>query len=190
MAMDEEMSAFISQGTWELVEVPPNTNVVAYLWVFTLKFQADGTLDRYKAHLIGNGFTQTYGVYYFETFSHVALLNSSRIIFLAINLNWPMYQTDIKNNFLYGDLIETVYMKQPPGYVAQGEKQHMIIQPKGSGTVVLAVYIDDILITGSDVVGIEEAKTHPGKHFITKDLGRPMYFLGIEIAHSKHGSLS
>ncbi|KAL0336490.1 UNVERIFIED_CONTAM: Retrovirus-related Pol polyprotein from transposon RE2 [Sesamum radiatum] len=55
------------------------------------------------------------------------------------------------------------------------------------GMVVLAVYVDDILITGSDIVGIKEAKTYLQKHFVTKDLGRPRYFLGIEIAHSKHG---
>ncbi|KAL0323461.1 UNVERIFIED_CONTAM: Retrovirus-related Pol polyprotein from transposon RE2 [Sesamum angustifolium] len=53
--------------------------------------------------------------------------------------------------------------------------------------VVLAVYVDDILITGSDIDGIEEAKTYLQKHFVTKYLGRPRYFLGIEIAHSKHG---
>ncbi|KAL0368234.1 UNVERIFIED_CONTAM: Retrovirus-related Pol polyprotein from transposon RE2 [Sesamum calycinum] len=52
---------------------------------------------------------------------------------------------------------------------------------------ILAVYVDDILITGSDIDGIEEAKTYLQKHFVTKDLGRPRYFLGIEIAHSKHG---
>ncbi|KAK4380940.1 Retrovirus-related Pol polyprotein from transposon RE2 [Sesamum angolense] len=196
--------------------------------VFTLKFHADGTLERYKARLVAKGFTQTYGVYYFETFSPVARLNSIRVLFfLAVNLNWSMYQMDIKNAFLYGDLNETVYMEQPTGYVAQGEKQRMVcklkkaiygleqsprawfdkfsriigefgfsrcqadhsvfVQTTTSGMVVLAVYVDDILITGSDIVGIEEAKTYLQKHFVTKDLGRPRYFLGIKIAHSKHG---
>ncbi|KAL0444011.1 UNVERIFIED_CONTAM: Retrovirus-related Pol polyprotein from transposon TNT 1-94 [Sesamum latifolium] len=108
--------------------------------------------------------------------------NDIPIALRKVNLNWPMYQMDIKNAFLYGDLNETVYMEQPPGYVAQGEKQHM-----GSGMVILAVYVDDILITGSDAVGIEDVKTYLRKHFVTKDLGRPRYFLRIEIAHSKHG---
>ncbi|KAK4404691.1 Vacuolar protein sorting-associated protein 52 A [Sesamum angolense] len=175
---------------------------------------ADGTLERYKARLVAKGFTQTYGVDYFETFSPVARLNSIRVLFsLAVNLSWPMYQMDIKNAFLYGDLNETVYMEQPPGYVAQGEKQRMVcklkkaiyglkqsprawfdkfsriigefgfsrcqadhsvfVQTTTSGMVVLAVYVDDILITGSDLVGIEEAKTYLQKHFVTKDLGRP-----------------
>ncbi|KAL0363865.1 UNVERIFIED_CONTAM: Retrovirus-related Pol polyprotein from transposon RE2 [Sesamum angustifolium] len=144
-----------------------------------IALRKDGTLERYKACLVAKGFTQTYGVDYFETFSPVASLNSIRVLFsLAVNLNWPMYQMDIKNAFLYGDPNETVDMEQPPGYVAQGRKQRMVI---------LAVYVDDILITGSDIVGIEEAKTYLQKHFVTKDLGRPKYFLGIEIAHSKHG---
>ncbi|KAL0290085.1 UNVERIFIED_CONTAM: hypothetical protein Scaly_2683600 [Sesamum calycinum] len=58
------------------------------------------------------------------------------------------------------------------------------VQTTGLGMAVLAIYVDDILITGSDIVGIEEAKTYLQKHFVTKDLGKPKYFLGIEIAHS------
>ncbi|KAL0285625.1 UNVERIFIED_CONTAM: hypothetical protein Scaly_2813300 [Sesamum calycinum] len=49
----------------------------------------------------------------------------------------------------------------------------VFVQTTTSGMVVLAVYVDDILITGSDLVGIEEAKTYLQKHFVTKDLGRP-----------------
>ncbi|KAK4385641.1 Retrovirus-related Pol polyprotein from transposon RE2 [Sesamum angolense] len=98
---------------------------------------------------------------------------------------------------IIGEFNETVYMEQPPGYVAQGEKQRMVCKLKKLfmvlnkvleyGMVVLAVYVDDILITGSDIDGIEKAKTYLQKPFVTKDLGRPRYFLGIEIAHSKHG---
>ncbi|KAL0454779.1 UNVERIFIED_CONTAM: Retrovirus-related Pol polyprotein from transposon RE2 [Sesamum latifolium] len=131
MAMDDEMSALISRGTWQLVEPPPNADVVACRWAFTLKLRADGTLDRYKARLVAKSFTQTYGVDYFETFSPVARLNSIRVLFsLAVNLNWAMYQMDIKNAFLYGDLNETIYMEQHPGYVAQGEKQRMVCKLK------------------------------------------------------------
>ena len=58
---------------------------------------------------------------YFETFSPVASLNSVRILLsVAVTHNWPLYQLDIKNAFLHGDLQE-VHREQPLGYVAQGE---------------------------------------------------------------------
>ena len=57
------------------------------------------------------------------TFSPVARLNSIRILFsIAVNLSWPLFQLDIKNPFLYGDL-KKVYMEQSLMYVAQGKNK-------------------------------------------------------------------
>jgi len=122
-AMDEEVDALISRGTWELVSAPKDI-VMGCRWVYILKYRPDSSVDRYKARLIAKGYTQTYGVDYFETFSPVALLNSIRILFsvvVIVNMEWLLFQLDVKNAFLYGDLKEQVYMKQPPGYIAQGE---------------------------------------------------------------------
>ena len=58
-----------------------------------------------------------------------------------------------------------------------------------TGYVILAVYVDDILMIDSDKAGIDESREFLKKHFVTKDLGRPKYFLGIEIAHAKGGIL-
>ena len=90
--------------------------VVGCRWVYTLKYHPDGYVDQYKPKLVVKGYTQTYG------FSPVASLNSIRILFsIAVNMEWPLFQLDVKNNFLYGNLKEEVYIEQPPGYVAQGE---------------------------------------------------------------------
>ena len=63
---------------------------------------------------------KTYGMDYFETFSSVTRMNSIRIMFsIDVNMSWPLFQLDVKNAFLYGDLQEKVYMEQPPGYIAQ-----------------------------------------------------------------------
>jgi len=58
-----------------------------------------------------------------------------------------------------------------------------------SGSVILAVYVDDILLTGSDSVALAEIKEYLKRHFVTKDMEKPRYFFGIEVAYQKHGLL-
>ena len=57
------------------------------------------------------------------------------------------------------------------------------------GIVVLAVYIDDTLLTDSDSTGLLKTKEYLKRYFVTKDIERPKYFLGIVIAHQKHSVL-
>ncbi|GKC87419.1 ribonuclease H-like domain-containing protein [Tanacetum coccineum] len=87
------------------------------MWLFRHKYLEDGTLSRYKAHLVANGSTHLSGVDVDETFSSAVkpgtILN---VLSLAISRHWPVHQLDVKNAFLHGDLSETVYMHQPPGY--------------------------------------------------------------------------
>jgi transposase InsO family protein len=123
-AMELEMKALHHNGTWELVPLPPDKKTVGCKWVYTVKFHPDGLVERLKARLVAKGYTQTYGIDYDDTFSPVAKISSVRVLIsLATNLDWPLFQLDVKNAFLHGDLCEEVYMEQPPGFVAQGESQ-------------------------------------------------------------------
>lgn len=122
-AMIEEMEALHANQTWDLVSLPPGKQVVGCRWVFVIKYHADGTVERLKARLVAKGYTQTYGIDYDETFSPVAKIPSVRVLIsLASRFRWTLHQLDVKNAFLHGDLQEEVYMEQPPGFVAQGEK--------------------------------------------------------------------
>ena len=118
-AMELEKKALHHNGTWELVPLPPNKKTVGCKWVFTVKFHPGGSVEWLKARLVAKGYTQTYGIDYDDTFSPVAKISSFRVLIsLATNLDWPLFQLDVKNAFLHGDLCEEVYMEQPLGFVA------------------------------------------------------------------------
>ena len=116
------MNALVSGGTWDLVLSPTNV-VVGCHWVYTLKYNPYGLLNRYKARLVAKGYTQTYDIDYFETFSPAARMNSIRILFYVVSLSWLLFQLHVKNAFLYKNLQEEVYIEQPPGYVAKGKNK-------------------------------------------------------------------
>ncbi|GAA0141073.1 transmembrane signal receptor [Lithospermum erythrorhizon] len=104
------------------VDLPVRKRDVGCKWVFAVKTNPDGSIALLKARLVAKGYAQTYGVDYLDTFAHVAKLTYVKLfIYLAATYDWQLYQLDIKDVFLYGDLEEEVYMEQPPGFVAQGE---------------------------------------------------------------------
>jgi hypothetical protein len=116
-AMEEECRAPINSGFWELVSRPQGSNVVTGKWVFMHILCADGTLDRYKARWILQGFTQCPGVDYDETFRSVVKLATDRTMpTTAVSRDWPIQQVNMNNAFLHGTLSETVFCCQPTSF--------------------------------------------------------------------------
>uniref|UniRef100_A0A2N9GQ28 Reverse transcriptase Ty1/copia-type domain-containing protein n=1 Tax=Fagus sylvatica TaxID=28930 RepID=A0A2N9GQ28_FAGSY len=116
-AMADELDALHKTHTWDMTTLPPSKSAVGCKWVYKIKTRADGSVERYKARLVARGFTQEYGIDYEETFAPVAHLTSVRsLLAVAAVRHWPLFQMDVKNAFLNGDLLEEVYMQPPPGY--------------------------------------------------------------------------
>jgi hypothetical protein len=107
-AMLEVLRALENNKTWDLVKLPPGT--VSCKWIFTVKQNLEGMVERYKARLVARGYSQTYGIDYDETFAPVAKMTTVRtLISCAANFGWTLHQLDVKNAFLHGDLQEAIW---------------------------------------------------------------------------------
>jgi Reverse transcriptase (RNA-dependent DNA polymerase)/Integrase core domain len=210
-AMADELNALAKNNTWSLVPPPSNQKVIGCKWVFKTKRKADGSTDRYKARLVAKGYNQEAGVDFEEIYSPVVRSTTIRVILsLAVTSNWPIRQLDVSNAFLNGDLLETVYMTQPQGFVDPNNPAHVCLLHKSlyglkqaprawfaklsatlieigfkassfdpslfmahhqGETLLILVYVDDILVTGSNLTQVEQFITQLSQKFTIRNLG-------------------
>jgi hypothetical protein len=119
LAGQAEYQSLVDNKTWELVDPPRDGhNILRTRWVFTKKLKADGSIDRFKARLVVQGFRQRPGVDYNEIFSPVVRMEVLRTLFgIAARLNYEIHQMDVKTAFLNGGIDAVVYIHQPEGFV-------------------------------------------------------------------------
>jgi len=116
-ACEDKMCSFDSIGIYEVVPRPKDRKVVGSKWVFRIKQGPDGTVQKYKAHVIAQGFTQVEGLDYDQTFAPVTkFLSFHTIIALAAKHDWDIHQMDIKATYLNGKLKEEIFMEAPLGF--------------------------------------------------------------------------
>ncbi|GJX76662.1 retrotransposon protein, putative, ty1-copia subclass [Tanacetum coccineum] len=125
-SMNVEMQSMKDNDVWELIELPPNAKTVGHKWLFKKKTDMDGAVHTFKSRLVAKGFTQTYGVDYEETFSHVEDIRAIRIlIVITAFYDYEIWQMDVKTAFFNGHLSEEVYMTQPEGFVNPKYPNHV-----------------------------------------------------------------
>lgn len=116
-AMKDEIKALEINSTWKLVPRQQWMNVDGSRWVFRVKQNSDGTLNRYKARLVAKGFHQKHGEDYDLTYSPIVKAATIRtILAISTSRQWKLHHVNVYNAFLNGNLIEIMYMEQPPGY--------------------------------------------------------------------------
>lgn len=131
-AMGKELKSLKDNEVWELTTLPPDKKAVGCKWVYRVKTNSDGSIERFKARLVARGFDQKYGLDYDETFCPVVRLESLRsLIALSTQRGLELHHVDVHTAFLNGTLQEEVFMKQPTGYEKEGE-EHLVCKLRKS----------------------------------------------------------
>ena len=122
--MQTEIQAIEANQTWEVSELPRNHKAIGLKWVFKVKKDPEGNVVKYKARLVAKGYAQRHGLDFDEVFAPVARIETVKVLLaLAAHSGWEVHHMDVKSAFLNGDLWETVYVQQPPGFiVGKGDK--------------------------------------------------------------------
>lgn len=122
-AMEDEMKSHDKNGTWTLVETPPNRKIIGSRWVFKVKENEKGDIVKYKARVVAQGYAQKFGVDYDQVYAPVVSYTTLRtLLAVAGRNNFVLRHFDIKTAYLYGTLDEEVYMRQPPGFEMPGKE--------------------------------------------------------------------
>nr|CAN77977.1 hypothetical protein VITISV_010463 [Vitis vinifera] len=123
-AVNDEINSIMQNHTWELVNLPPGNKPIGCKWIFKRKLQTNGTIDKYKAHLVAKGYRQKEGLDFFDTYSPVTRITSIRMLIATTAIhNFEIHQMDVKITFLNGDLDEEIYMEQPKGFVVKEQEK-------------------------------------------------------------------
>ncbi|KAH0813975.1 hypothetical protein GEV33_008816 [Tenebrio molitor] len=162
-AINEEMTALRENETWTLEELPKGKKAIDCKWVFKIKRDETGTLDKYKARLVVKGCSQRPGIDYGETYAPVARLTTVKTLLSVINHKGLVAeQLDVKNAFLHGHIAEEIYMKPP-------SRVKCCLKP------------------GKNPDSLNIIKEKLKQEFNMTDLGKLRLFLGIKIDCSENG---
>ena len=120
-AIADELALMGKYNVWDVVEEPSDANIVGCRWVFRIKRDANGKIQKYKARLVAQGFTQIYGLDFLDTFAPFSRLSAIRaVIALAASEDWELHQMDVKSAYLNSPIDAVIYMRLPPGYGQRG----------------------------------------------------------------------
>ncbi|GJT57055.1 ribonuclease H-like domain-containing protein [Tanacetum coccineum] len=116
-AINNEIVALVRNNTWTLTDLPIGRKTIDNKWLYKIKYKASGQVDKYKARVMAKGFSHREGIDFDETFSPVVKMVTVRcLICIVVSNDWPLFQLDVNNAFLYGNLNEDIYTSLPLGF--------------------------------------------------------------------------
>ncbi|CAI7761948.1 unnamed protein product [Closterium sp. NIES-53] len=117
-AMESELKRIEESVTWEMVELPKGRKAITSKWIFKLKSDADGKIERNKSRLVAKGYQQKEKVDYKELLAPVVKSTTLRTLLAGATIKgWVVKQMDVTTAFLNGILKENIFLAQPEGFV-------------------------------------------------------------------------
>ena len=114
-SMHTKVDAFELTDTWDVITLQLVKKSLGNKWIYSNKYDANGTIVRRNARLVVHGNNQIEGEDFTDTFTPVEKLSTVHIILkIAATKNWLVHQINVSNAFLHGDT-EEIYMKLPQG---------------------------------------------------------------------------
>ena len=183
------MEAHRLNGTWEIVKLPVGKRAIGSRWFMKVKFNADGSLDRYKARMVAKGYSQRPGFDFKETFAPTVRYSTIRIILAIAALeDLELRSVDISYVYLNGNLEEEIYMQQPegfevggPGFVCKLKKSLYGLKQAGQ---VWNKKLHSVLLS----MGFERAQSDHGLYIFSRDnicIFVPVFVDDITLASKK-----
>ena len=130
-AINVELEGLIANGTWVYVlldSLPNGVNVMRCHYVFTVKRNPDGSVERFKARLVADGNSQKWGIDFDRVFSTVVKTSTLRLLLIiATAYGYNLTQVDIKQAYLQATVTEDLYMHVPEGLPNRDTKGRRLV---------------------------------------------------------------
>nr|XP_009775834.1 PREDICTED: uncharacterized protein LOC104225681 [Nicotiana sylvestris] len=159
--MTQEFETLYANHTWKLVKLPARKKAIGCKYVYKIKHKADGSVERYKARLVVKGYTQESRIDYAETFSPVEKMSTVRaLISTVVKKEWDLYQLDMNNvsKQWYDKMTEYLHFR---GFRHSTNDYSLFYKKQGESSVFVAVYVDDVILTGTNLEEIKVSEEGP-----------------------------
>ncbi|CAI7790962.1 unnamed protein product [Closterium sp. NIES-53] len=209
-AMESELESIEENGTWESVKLPEGRKAITSKWLFEIKSDTDGKIERYKSRLVAKGYLQKEKVEYKELLAPVVKQRTLRTLLAGAAIKgWRVKQMDVTTAFLNGVLEEEIFMAQPEGFddgsgrvlklkkALYGLKLRGVLEEigftpstadhslfmfgEGEQRSFMVVHVDDILILSPSSDLVKEVMLKLQDKFKCKALGDVSFYLGLHI---------
>ncbi|CAI7877689.1 unnamed protein product [Closterium sp. NIES-53] len=191
-SMEIELKSIEENGTWELVELPEGRKAITSKWLFKIKSDTDGKIERYKSRLVAKGYQQKEKVDYKELFAPLVKPTTLQTLLVGAAIKgWVVKQMDVTTAFLNGALEEEIFMAQPEGFddgvleeigfTPSTADHSLFMLGEGEQRSFMVVYVDDILIFSPSSDLVNEVMLKLQNKFKYKALGDVNFSPGLHI---------